>query len=428
MQNLCLRKLRKKSKMQLDDWQKQVLKHKGNICLRTGRQVGKSTVIAIKAAEFAINNANKTVVIGAAIERQASHIFWMVKNYFFDNYPEEIEGRATTSFLQLKNKSRIYCVPIEEDGLGIRGFTSDMTIIDEAAFVNPKARSGITPTLATTKGDLILLSTPFGTSGYFYDCYHNSNFLSKHISSEDCPRITKEFLEFEKLRFTKLQYQQEYLGLFVGGIQKFFPEELIESVCTLPQVSTFFLGGDKFQGIDIARMGGDETVLVSLERRGRNLKQFDIEIPESQTLTDTARLIIHKDKEINHKKIYMDDGGLGVGVYDILFEDEQTKRKVVAINNAKRVYEKDNSGKEIKERKKKLLKEDLYNNLKNLMEKGEIQLFDSPELRQSLRSIQYENEDGVLKIYGNYSHITEALIRASWCVKDKSLNIWIIFC
>ncbi len=59
------------------------------------------------------------------------------------------------------------------------------------------------------------------------------------------------------------------------------------------------------------------------------------------------------------------------------------------------------------------------------MENNNIELFDDARVRQSLRSIQYENLDGNLRIYGNYSHIVEALIRAAYCVKDESLNIYI---
>ena len=410
-------------KIKLDPWQEKVLKEKGNICLCTGRQVGKSQIIGIKAAEHALNNPNHVVIIGAAIERQASHIFWMVKDYLHERYPKKIKGRATMSFVELTNGSQIRCLPIGDDGLGIRGFTANVLIIDEAAFVNPRAWSGIRPVLATTKGQLILLSTPFGTEGYFAECYENTKFYRDHISSEDCPRITKEFLEEEKRTMTKLQYQQEYLGLFVGGIQKFFPDELIDMCCKHTDHKPV---GDKFMGVDIARMGGDETVLVSLDRiHKEKLIMFHIAIPEGQTITDTARLIIHNDKMMNHKKIYVDDGGMGVGVYDILFEDRQTKGKVVAINNARRNIDKEPS--QDKFRKKPLLKIDLYMNLKNLMEHGKIRLFDSPEVRQSLRSIQYENNEGVLKIYGNYSHIVEALIRAAWCMKDKTLNI-IEFC
>ena len=123
--------------------------------------------------------------------------------------------------------------------------------------------------------------------------------------------------------------------------------------------------------------------------------------------------------------IVIDDAGLGAGVFDQLMEDEQSKRKTIGINNAKRPIEKPVWIKGRKtQRKTPAMKELLYQNLKTLMEKGKIQLLDIPEIKQSLRSIQYDNEEGTLKIYGNYSHIAEALIRAAWCMKDKSLNLY----
>ena len=171
-------------------------------------------------------------------------------------------------------------------------------------------------------------------------------------------------------------------------------------------------------------MGGDETVLVSLDRIKRErLIQFDIEIPEPQKLTDTIRLIIHKDKEINHKRIFMDDAGLGAGVYDTLYEDKQTRFKIEGLNNASREIERTMNKGKTKIRKKTLLGEDMAINLKVLMENGKIQLIDDPRIRQSLRSMQCDYSDGKLKIYGNYSHIFEALKRAAYCMKDKTLNI-----
>ena len=102
-----------------------------------------------------------------------------------------------------------------------------------------------------------------------------------------------------------------------------------------------------------------------------------------------------------------------------LLEDPQTRRKTIAINNARRPLDKDNK------QKKKILKEDLYNNLLNLMQKGNIKLLEDPEIYQSLKSVQYSIEDGRFKIFGNYTHIVEGLIRAAWCAKTKHLNIHI---
>ena len=67
---------------------------------------------------------------------------------------------------------------------------------------------------------------------------------------------------------------------------------------------------------------------------------FDMEITSNEKLTDTARLILHKDKQYRYKKIYIDTTGMGWGVYDILKEDKQTKRKVIAIENVKKSLDK----------------------------------------------------------------------------------------
>ena len=309
-------------------------------------------------------------------------------------------------------------------GYGIRGFTIDLLIADEAAFIPEEVWTAVTPMLAVTKGNIWLLSTPHGKKGYYYNCFSDKSFTSFHVSSEDCPRKDVEFLEREKARMTKVQYAQEYLGEFVDELAQFFSDELIKKCMRLSwNERGRTINADSFMGVDVARKGKDETVLISVDRINRDkLKMFDMEITKDTRLTDTVRLILHKDLKYYYKKIYIDDGGLGVGVFDPLLEERQTRRKVIPINNASRSLEADEN------RRKKLLKEDLYNNLLYLMEKGKIELFDEPEIFQSLKSIQYEyTEKGELKIFGNYSHITEALIRAVWCMKDKTLNI-MAFC
>jgi len=401
----------------LDQWQKDVLETEGNICLRSGRQVGKSTIISQKAAEYAIKHPGKEVMIVASVERQAVHLFLMVQNYLQDYHPKKVKGRMTLSFAQLHNGSIIRCMPAGDTGRGIRGYTIDLLICDEAAYIRDEVFTAITPMLAITRGKMILLSTPHGKEGYFYDCFEDESFTSFHISSEDCPRKDQEFLDREKKRMTKGQYAQEYLGEFVDELRRLFSNELIDMISKLKRHLPY---GNKFLGVDIARMGADESVLVSLDRINKEyLKMFDIQITTQSTLTDTARLIIQQHKKYNYKKIYLDDGGIGAGVLDILLEDNLTKRRTVPINNSSRNL--DSKG----EKSKKLMKVELYNNLLRLMQQGKIEILNHPEIKQSLRSIQYEYDNGVMKIFGNYSHIAEALIRAAWCVQDKTLNIYV---
>src|SRR3990167_4156360 len=98
--------------MELDDWQKEILQTEGNICLRSGRQVGKSTIISIKAAEYAVKNREKTILIIASVERQASLLFEKTLGYIFDNYKEFLakgKDKPTKHIIKLKNGSTIYC-------------------------------------------------------------------------------------------------------------------------------------------------------------------------------------------------------------------------------------------------------------------------------------------------------------------------------
>ena len=70
--------------------------------------------------------------------------------------------------------------------------------------------------------------------------------------------------------------------------------------------------------------------------------------------------------------------------------------------------------------------EEMYVNLLTMMEKGIIQLYDLEDIKLSLKSCQYEVDDnGKLFIFGNDTHITEGLARATWLfAQDKHLNVW----
>ena len=420
--------------MKLDNWQKEVLSTKGNLVLCSGRQVGKSTIIAMKAGEYAVNNPNKMVLVIASVERQAFLLFEKVLSYIHDNYKNMIKkgkDRPTKATLRLKNGSQIRCVPTGLSGYGIRGFTIDQLYADEAAFIPEDVWSAVTPMLATTGGDIILLSTPHGREGYFYRCFSDDSFTKLHISSEECDRIPKDFLEKEKERMSKLQYAQEYLGQFLDELRQFFPDDVIKKSMLLsrsqvlppvPHSKEFFLG------VDVARMGSDETTYEIVQKMENNDLYHRENIVKTKELTTmTSRFIIHLDSKYNFKRIFIDDGGLGAGVFDQCLEDPQTRRKVVAINNLRKSIEHKPFG---TPRKRKMMKEELYDNLLRLMEQGKIKLLDDPEIYQSFKSVQYEygrdeRGEGKIRIYGNYTHIVEGLIRAAWCVKDKTLKLWV---
>ena len=65
-----------------DKWQEKVLAHKGNIVIRTGRQVGKSEVISEKAVLFARGHPGTVTMVIAASQRQSSLLFEKIYDVF----------------------------------------------------------------------------------------------------------------------------------------------------------------------------------------------------------------------------------------------------------------------------------------------------------------------------------------------------------
>ena len=417
------------SSLKLDNWQKEILETKGNLCLRSGRQVGKSTIIAIKTSEFAIKNAKKTVLVIASVERQAYLLFDKILAYMGNNYSRFIKmgrDRPTKHKLSLKNGSVIYCLPTGLTGQGIRGFTIDMLIADEAAFIPELVWTAVTPMLAATKGVIILLSTPHGKEGYYYECFKDEKFKNFHVSSEDCERIDKDYLERERKRMSIVEYGQEYLGEFIDELRQFFPTDLIEENMVLDKERD--IKGVYYLGVDFAGYGGDENAFVIVKKINKeSLDIVEIQTTSSEQIKnnitgDTIDRIKIFNKKYDFRKIYVDDGGLGSPIFDFLLKEDNIKRKLVGLNNAKRSIEYST------DRRKRIFKEDMYGNLLRLMEQHKISLLKDPNLNLSLKSIQYEyTEDKNIKIFGKYSHITEALMRAAWCIMDKSLNIWVRF-
>lgn len=421
-------------KYSLDKWQEEVLKTKGNICLRSGRQVGKSFVIGLKAAIYALENPNKLVMVISKTERQAGLLFAKILRNLNDigrnqiAYGEDEQGNKigqnpTKHKIVLENGSGIHCLPAGDTGFGIMGYTIDLLIADEAAWIPEEVWNSIIPALAITRGNIWLLSTPYVKEGYYYDCFNDPSFTAFHTSSEDCPRKDQNFLDRQKERRTKAQYAQMYLGEFIDEIRQFIPDNLIKEICTLKRRPTIIKNKKYYLGCDVARMDKDEFTYEIIEEINKNnLEQVENIVTKNIPIPESTRKIIELNTKYNFKKEYIDSGGMGITVCDLLREDSANKRKVIEINNAQRIYNAD-------EGKKKIIKEELYHNLKMLMEKGRIKLLDDDEIKASLKSIQAEHhkDTGRLQIWGSYSHIAEGLIRAAWCTKDKSLNIW-AFC
>jgi hypothetical protein len=429
------------NELNFDDWQKEILEAEGNILLCTGRQVGKTTIFAKKASDRLLKKPTKIIVVSLT-EDQAQLIIQMVLTFLEKTNVRMIKTgrfRPTKNKIELRNGSTIISRPVGITGDSVRGFTGDVLIVDEASRMNEAVFSSAMPVLLTTAGEIWLCSTPFGKKGYFYECFKNvERFKVFHKSSVDV--ITNRaisaswnterrekalrFLDDEKKSMSKTRFGQEYLGMFMEDLAQFFPDELITR-CMTAERQTIIKADNYYLGVDLARMGEDESTFEVIKMtQDKRLIHIENQITKRTYLSQSTKHIINMNRLYDFQRIFIDDEGIGVGVFDHLIEDDELKRKVVSINNSKRMIDYRD------EKKETIFKEVLYNNLLRLMELGEIELLKDDNIFLSLKSVQYEYTSDTrgkphLKIFGTYTHIAEGLIRGAWCVKYKPLNIWI---
>jgi hypothetical protein len=430
-------------KILLDKWQEELIEDTSQyILVCKGRQIGATSAFAEKAAKWMVEKKKK-ILVGSITEEQAKLIIVMVDGILREKYPKMIKkgkDKPTQTTIRLINGGEIRSRPVGNTGDAFKGFTADVNWFNEMSRWPELAFIAIMPTLLTTGGEMWGDSTPFGKTGFFYNCFLNKDgrwkvyyrtseeVIYNRPISESWTKVRRElavkFLEDQKKEMSAMQYGQEYLGLFMEELMRYFDDGWIDKVCTRQKSEQIPKQADCYLGVDIARLGGDETSFEIIQRISKDILIHIYNETQIRWLTTkTEERIMELDRLFSFKKIYIDAGAgsLGVGIFDHLLREDQTKRKVEAINNRKLVLDREGKSKQ------RLLKEDLYDNLLSLGQKGQITLLDDENVRLSLRSVQYEhiqktNTLSQMRIFGNYTHIAEGLIRAAWCSKEKGLN------
>ena len=219
-----------------------------------------------------------------------------------------------------------------------------------------------------------------------------------------------------------IEYAQEYLGQFMDDIAQWFPDDLIKARQTEERPNKIQKDQIYCLGVDVARMGEDESTFQIFKfNDDGHIYQVENQVTTKTTLPQTFNHIKALHTLYDFSKIFIDSGGIGVGVYDWLMFDDETKYITEAIDNSKQVMSQDG-------KTRKLQKTLKYSHIKMLMETNKIHLLKDDNVFQSFKSTQwaYTNDNmGVrhLKIFGNYTHIVEGCTNAAWGEKYKHLNL-----
>lgn len=213
-----------------DLWQRQLLCSEApRVLLNCARQSGKSTMAGVVALHGALSVPGSLALILAPAERQAKELFSKIAQAYHALGHVVPADSYRKLGMELTNGSRIEALPGTEKT--VRSFSGvDLLIVDEAARIADELYFAVRPMLAVSGGRLMMLSTPFGKRGVFYEAWTEGTGWERYtVTAAECPRIPADFLAEEREALGAWWYAQEYECRFMEAVDSVFTTELIQA-------------------------------------------------------------------------------------------------------------------------------------------------------------------------------------------------------
>jgi phage FluMu gp28-like protein len=271
-----------------------------------GRQVGKTTLAAIKAVHYALSNRFVHVLIVSAGLRQSMILFDKITGLIDACIPARVlRTYSTRTRVRFANGSEIVALPCGRDGSTLRGYTAEMAILDEANFI-PRIviESVIRPTMITRpNARMIMISTPWMKDHPFYEALNNAQLGFKTYTwpTRMNPLVSQERLEREKLTIGEYDFNREYNSIFQDDEFTYFPSSLVLACTDDYQLDNNEArpeprhNGEYYIGIDFGKHA-DHSAIAILQKisddqiRLVHLKEFQLNTPYKDVIGSVRRL------------------------------------------------------------------------------------------------------------------------------------------
>lgn len=266
-------------------------------------------------------------------------------------YEELVKYLEPTGLIKRKNGQKLRIESIYGSVLqffsgdsptAIRGNTvSDILIIDEASYFPDQLSNGediwynvIQPITKARCKKIIMISTPAGKRGFFYQHYMRAlegkeGYACMKRTIYDDSLVSKDYIEDQKQGTPEKIFQQEYECIFLDSALTFF--EGFEK-CFKPVKSSY---QKTWIGVDLSGNGQDETILTKVNEKDE-IEQFAIKGTLDMKYQQIASII---NESVNLQMAYVEINGLGLPMY------EQIK-KLVRNKQIIKPWETTNSSKE----------------------------------------------------------------------------------
>jgi|GEM_PF-2686829 len=371
----------------LHEGQKRILRCKDRfIAVRAARRFGKSFVFACFAAWAACSHEDYHVVCISKSQRQSSLMFNTILRLIRRSVMANSITRNTQTLIEFSNGSVIESLPGGSYD-SIRGITINLILIDEAAYVPEELFVVLYPTIITTKGTVVLISTPAYSTGEFHRACKDphSEYTNFHMTHDDAVFadgtrfVDPEELEREIQRCggrDSAQYIREYLADFTDAEGAFFnlhsvEKALIEDLDWLE----FAMPDRKYAvGADLAKEQ-DYTVIVVLDiTELDSLKIVHHRRFNGKPPDDLMRILYDICLRFNVQTPFIDSTGMGGPILDLLRKNYPKIRWQGYNINSK-------------------TKTELMTELSVVLDRGQLLIPDDDEIRKELLSYQYEQSE-----------------------------------
>ncbi len=300
--------------------------------VRSGHGIGKSAVEAWAVIWFLMTRPFPKIPCTAPTKHQLYDVLWAEVSKWLRNAPGlKDEIIWTYERIYMKGyKEEWFAVPrTATNPDALQGFHAEhiLYIIDEASGVPDKV---FEPVLGAMTGEdvrLLMMGNPTRLTGFFYDSHHKDReqYSAMHVDGRDSPHVSKKFIQ--KIVDMFGMDSDVFRVRVAGQFPKAMPDSLIAMEwCEDAAERRVDPPGLRVDiGIDVARYGDDSSVLYPVLDKVRAL-EYEIHNHNRTTEITGYAVIMIERSAVEHPdasiRVKVDCDGLGVGVYDGLYDQK----------------------------------------------------------------------------------------------------------
>lgn len=341
-----------------------------NITIRMGRQMGKTAATAIKALWYAFTRPEAktarekvTIVIIAPSQRQSKIMYNQIREYIHANPVLEASVvKSTQETIELDNNSVIHNFPVGDSAEKVRGFSINLLIVDEAAYIKQRIYTAILPSLAGTNGSLILIGTPATRTGLFYQSFYpgkGGKALKLQFSTHWYPysdaldvvrvdvkgvplshkdgtpvtQLSKEWIEYQYETMNKAEFAQEFEARFVDESLGYFTrEDIMANIEDYPM--EFVNDGESLysMGVDFAKYHDSYVAVVVKKQPDGIMRVVYTMEAKNRDYSETVPLTVKIAKRFRCKYVFCDSTGVGEPNAEVIRKELQGVSLVESVN------------------------------------------------------------------------------------------------